>query len=147
MRQPLGLEILRGDTSVDIEAMRREVAVDFASEDDEAEYQQVDWRFHIQVQQVAADALGAERARALVTVHDDWSPNKTKTLSIELSALSPSLLASLQSLLRGEYNDWSLAIEVHQCSGDADAEVGPVRVYADKVFTVKALAQHVAGGA
>ena len=147
MRHPIGLELLRGDTSVDIEAMRRAVTVDLASDDDEAKYQQQDWRLHVQVQQVAAAELGTERAQELVTVHDDWSPNRTKSLSLEVSAVSPSLLATLQALLQGEHKDWCLAIEVCKRSGDTETEVGPVRIYAKDVFAVQALAPQVAGGA
>ncbi|OYT90144.1 MAG: hypothetical protein CFE43_19715 [Burkholderiales bacterium PBB3] len=123
--------------------MRRQVIVTLGTEEEESQYEQQDWRLHTQIQSVATEALGAGRAEALLTVHDDWYPNKTKSLNCDQAAVSADLVGELQGLLQGEFADWCLAIEVYRRSDGQEHELGPIRVYADKVFAVQALASHL----
>ena len=143
----IGLELLRGDTAVDIEAMKREVSVSIATKEQEAEYGRQDWRLHTQIQLVAVTQLGPETAQTLIAVHDDWFPSKNKSLSCDQVAISPKFVGALQHLLAGEFADWSLSIEVYRCYEGQKQDVGPIKVYVEKVFAVQALGPLLASGA
>ena len=147
MLQPIGLEFLRGDTSVDIEALKRAVTVTLSTQEEEATYEQQDWRLHTQIQQVAAAELGMEIAEKLFSVADDWFPNKTKSMRCDQTSISAGLVGALQGLLQGEFSDWSLAVEVYGTSESTEQQIGPIRVYAEKVYAVQALRAHLPSGA
>jgi hypothetical protein len=141
------LELLRGDTAVHIAAMKRDVTISFATREEEVEYEQQDWRLHTDIQLVVAAEIGAEESRNFITMHEDWFPNKTKSLRCDQAAISAKFIGALQCLLRGEFATWSISIEVYGYSDGQQQDIGPIKVYAEKVFAVQALGARLVRGA
>jgi hypothetical protein len=118
------------------------VVVEFASDSEERAYEAADWRLHLQICAVLGVESSPTRSDELVHVIEDWFPTRTKFVEADPSVVGPSEVESLRNLLRGEFDDWRINVQIFRgLSGPA--HVGGINIYNSRILVQREVLQNV----
>ncbi len=118
--------------------------VEFESEAAEHACEAADWRLHLQICDVMGVVHGPTRSDNLVHVVEDWFPTRTKYVEADASAFGPDQVDGLRALLRGEFADWQINVQIYLgFDRDPPAHVGGVHIARTRTLVQRAALSYV----
>ncbi len=120
---------------LDRRIMDNAVEVTFATPEDERQYEEMDWRLHLEICRVLSIEPSPTRADRLVHVNEDWFPTMTKFVEADVRALGAHEVEELGALLAGPFADWRINVQLYEGYAlEQSRHVGGINIYADRLL-------------
>jgi hypothetical protein len=106
-------QIVRSATHLEVELLRHPAPeLEFESSELEQAYERLDFSLATQIEAAVFAPFPDTPKDELLLDNYDWWPNKSRSVVVSERAFSAQLVERLASLLRGQFSDWRIHLNV-----------------------------------